>query len=198
MLVLKFSAEATLMDRSADGGFITWIDVTIQVNDPNVEVGRTEIEIGSGRLAMVHVAEAFNQGESLEDILDADSQEIYDLYEVFFKGRTLREPYENGDGMDVLYVADLELAAEWHDRLIEEAVVRRTIETWGGGCAIAVLPVNDLAEAHRWEAAGFGLMALAPKAQSSGYVAMDLSMKHPRIVEADAEGHRFRIEPADD
>lgn len=183
------------MEPTVDGGFITWIDVTIHAKDESVEVGRVETEIGHVRIALVHAGEALNRAEPLGDILDADSQEMCDIYDVFFDGVTPRSPYDNGNGMDLLYVADLELATDWQGRMIEEAVVQRLVETWGGGCAVAVMSVADLVQAQRWEQAGFTMMALAPRAHHCGYVASDLSMKQPRVVEADEQGHRFRIAP---
>ena len=41
------------------------------------------------------------------------------------------------------------------------------------------------------------VVAHEPSTSESGYLWMDLSLKHPRVVQADEDGHRFSID-ADD
>ena len=181
------------MEPDVDAGLVTWLDVEIEVYDDAIEVGRNTLEVGRARIALIHGGEALNRDEPIEDVLDADSQELHDLHEVFFDGEGLKEVYENGNGNDVFYVSEIEIAEAWRGKNIEAAVVRRLVDVWAGGAAIAVVPVADLMEAQRWATAGFALMALAPTAHSCGYVAMDLTMRHPSVIEE--ENHVFRFEP---
>jgi hypothetical protein len=187
MLVLKCSTEIAILEPSVDAGLVTWLEIT--VHDAESELA----PVGRARVAVIHGGEALNYGESIHDVLDADGQELADLDDVFFDKDGLKEKYENGMGSDLLYFADLELAAGWQNRMIEQAAARRITEVFGGGCSIAIMTVADLMEAERWEKVGFSMMALAPTASRVGYVAMDLSMKQPRIVERERDS--FGVEP---
>lgn len=189
MLVLRCSTELALIEPSADSGFVTWVDVALHKSE--VDISR----VGSARFAIIHGGEVLNCGESMSDVLDADSQELHDLDDVFFDDNVLKESYQNGEGLDVLYFREIEVTELWRGRLIEEAIVHRIIHAYGGGCGIAVMPVEDRQEAERWERLGFKTLALAPRPSCVGYVAMDLSMKQPRVVDVEDRDDHFAIEP---
>ena len=193
MLVLKCQTEIPLCEPSADGGYVQWIDVTVAQAD--TDIGR----IGSARVAIILGGPVMNHGESIHDVLDADSQELCDLDEVFYDDGHLKEAYENGEGQNVLYFSEIDIAPQWTGKMIEEVVVDRILDTLGNGCAIAVMPVSDKMEAARWEALGFTEMALAPRAMQTGYVARDQSLKQPRVRECGAgdDEDRFEIRPHD-
>lgn len=112
---------------------------------------------------------------------------------IFFEEGSLKDEYGNGVGSDVLYVDSLELRLDWHGRNVEEAVVRRVLDSWGQGCAIGAMAVKNAAEVSRWKMISFEV-AQASTSVEQGYVYMDLSLKHPRIAQADDDGHTFAID----
>ncbi len=191
MLVLKLGTEIPLAEPTEDFGFITWLDIAIREFD-----SANASPVGSARVAVLHCGEALNHGISMHDVLDEDSEGLARLDRIFFEDGSLRDEYGNGGGTDVLFFESLELQADWRGRNVEEAVARRVLDVWGQGCAIGVMPVNNEEEASRWEAIGFE-GAQEPTAGEQGYVWLDLSLKHPRIVQADDKGHSFSIDPDD-
>lgn len=191
MLVLKLGTEIPLAEPNAEFGFITWLDVTIREFD-----SQNPAPVGTARVAVIHCGEALNHGVSMHDVLDQDSEGLGVLDGIFFEDGSLKDDYGNGVGADVLYFDSLELRLDWHGRNVEEAFVRRVLDAWGQGCAIGVMPVKTTTEVSRWEAIGFDV-AHEPTSTEPGYVCMDLSLKHPRIVQTDDDGHRFSVE-ADD
>lgn len=71
-------------------------------------------------------------------VLDADSEELFGLDDVFFDDDEYLKPdYVNRVGFNVMYFAEVELLPAWR-RKVEQALVRRIADTWGQGCAIAV------------------------------------------------------------
>lgn len=187
MLVLKFATETPLAESSEEFGLVTRMDVTIREFDST-----STSPVGSARVAVIHCGEALNHGISIHDVLDQDSEELDTLDEILFEDGLLKEDYCNGVGSDVLYFEDLELQLDWHGHHVEEAIVRRILDDWGQGCAIGVLPINDADEAIRWKAMGFEI-AQEPSGAEQGYMYIDLSLRHPRVLQADDKGHSFRI-----
>jgi hypothetical protein len=190
MLLLRCSAEVAVMEPDVDVGFVTWLEVVIERRDDD----DAETEIGRAKLALIHLGEVYNQGEDIAEVLDADSRELCDLHDVFFDGDELRPAYVNGGGLDLLYVAEIEVAPEWQGRMIEEAVVRRLGDAWGGSCNVIIMPVEDLVAASRWERVGFTMMALTPSATRTGYVALDPTLLQPRIVPVDLGKDAYMVE----
>lgn len=80
-------------------------------------------------------------------------------------------------------------------RSIEESITRRVFDAWGQGCAIGVLPIVAADDPSRWKVMGFELIG-GSRDHEQRYAVMDLSLKHPRVVE-DEEGHAFRVDPDD-
>lgn len=188
MLVLECKTSFAISEPNVDHGFVTWLEIGVQHIESQLG------PIGQVRVALIHAGEAMNYGESIHEVLDADSQELTDLDPIFFSDGALKEAYQNGNGQDIIYFADVNVAERWQDRMIEHAAVRRVAEVFGGGCAIAVIPVDDLHDAQRWESVGFTMIARAPTASRTGYVAMDLSLRQPRMVENDCDDPRFSVE----
>ena len=182
MLVLTLQTEMPLAEPNEEFGFVTWLDVTVRQFD-----APTRESIGHARIAVIQVADAMNRGVAMRDVLDADSEELFGLDDVFFDDDEYLKPeYANGVGFNVMYFAEVELVPAWRGKRIEEALVRRVADTWGEGCAIAVVPVDD--EGERWREMGF--QASEP---TSRYVYLDLSLVHPELVAADEQGHAFVV-----
>lgn len=191
MLVLKLDTQIPLAEPTASFGFINWLDISIREFDSS-----NPAPVGHARVAVLLCGEALNHGESMHDVLDEDGEGLGVLDGIFFEDGSLNDEYGNGVGSDLLYFADLELRIDWHNRNVEEAVVRRVLDAWGQGCAIGVMPVKNAAEVSRWKALGF-LVAKEPELTEPGYLYMDLSLKQPRVTQVDDEGHSFRVD-ADD
>jgi hypothetical protein len=190
MLVLKFETEIPLAEPNEEFGFITRLTITIRQFD-SARPG----PVGTARVAMIHCGDALNKGVSIHDVLDGDDEGLGVLDGILFEDGSLKEDYENGVGSDVLYVESLELRPEWRGRNIEEALTRRVFDTWGQGCAIGVVPVATSGDAPRWELMGFALVG-GPD-ENARYAVMDLSLKHPRVVESEEGRHIFRVVPDD-
>jgi hypothetical protein len=94
-----------LAEASAEFGFITRLDV--QVREFRASA------IGSARIAIVHVADALDKEVSIGEVLALDEGGLAMLEPTFFTKDALRDEYQNGVGMDVLYVERLELEVPW-------------------------------------------------------------------------------------
>lgn len=192
VLVLKVETEIPLADPNEDFGFVTRLAISVREFD-----SPTGTPIGTAEVALIHCAEALNKGVSISAVLDEDSEELAVLHGVFFEDDSLKEEYNNGVGLDVLYVETLELHPDWRGRKIEEAVVRRVFDVWGTGCAIGVMVLASPDESSRWEAMGFELVDDAEGTTSAAlFVVMDLSLRQPMVVEADAPQHTFQLAEA--
>lgn len=188
MLMLTVHAEMPLAAPTADSGFVTWLDVSLQR-----QATEARETIGRARVALIHVGDAMNRGAPMHDVLDADSGMLAELLDVFFEPDDyLKEEFSAGIGFNVLFFAAIELMLPWQRRLIEEALIRRMSDAWGDGCAIAVLPVQDSEEIKRWRAMGFQV-ARPPTKDRCGYVYLDLSVDLPDLDFADELGERFVI-----
>lgn len=186
MLVLTIQTEMPLAEPNEEFGFVTWLDVSVRQFD-----APTRESIGHARIAVIQVADAMNRGVEMREVLAADSDELFALYDVFFDDDEYLKPdYANGIGFNVMYFAKVELVPAWRGKRIEEALVRRVADTWGEGCAIAVVPQDD--DVERWREIGFQSLA-----RRSRYAFLDLSLAHPEVVAADDDGHTFRVTAGD-
>lgn len=191
MLVLSLSTEIPLSEPTVDYGFISTVDVVIREFD-----AASREPVGRATIRIINVADAINRGVGMHDVLDADSEEMFELFETFFdEHEYLKESFANGVGSNVMYFAEIDLAPAWRGRRIEEAIVLRLADTWGEGCAIAVIPVETQEEAARWAAAGF---KPAGDDRKPSYVYLDLSLKHPDVFASDDRGHAFDVRDVGD
>jgi hypothetical protein len=188
MLMLIVRAETPLVEPDEDLGFVTWLDATIErVDDESRE------PVGTARVALIHVANAMNRGVELGEVLDADSEELNALRDVFFEpDGDLNDEFVNGTGFDVLYFSTIELLLPWQRRSIDQALVRRLCDTFGESCAIAVLPIIDAEDQSGWHAMGFQV-ARKPTTERCGYMFLDLAASQPDVVSADPACERFTI-----
>jgi hypothetical protein len=187
MLVLDLKTAIPLAEPCADLGLVTWFDIAVRRADLDAQD-----LVGSARIAMIHVAESLDRGVPIIDALDADSEELLSLHDVFFDSGGLKDSFIEATGSNVLYVSSIELLLPWRGRRIEEALVRRIADTLGQGCAIAIVPVADASEASRWREIGFAI-ARAPADGLHGYAYLDLALAHPELMAADDDGHRFEV-----
>jgi hypothetical protein len=184
MLVLTLQTEMPLAEPNEEFGFVTWLDVSVRQFD-----APTRESIGRARIALIQVADAMNRGAEIREVLAAAGDELFALHDVFFDDDEYLKPdYANGIGFNVMYFAEVELVSTWRGRRIEEALVRRVADTWGEGCAIAVVPVND-EEIERWLDIGFK----SPDSAST-FAYLDLSLAHPKMIALDDPGHAFAIQ----
>lgn len=188
VLILKVETQIPLTAPNETFGFITRLMVSIREFD-----AATRDPVGSAEVAVVHCAEALDKGVSIRSVLAEDSQDLDAIGGIFFEDDALKDEYENGVGMDLLYFEKLELAPAWQGRRIEEAIVRRVFDTWGPAAAIGIMPVASPDEAARWRVMGFEDVH-EPDHLDSGFVFMDLSRRQPRVVETGTEGHAFDVD----
>lgn len=180
MLVLTIQTEMPLAEPNEQFGFVTWLDVSIRQFD-----APTPEPIGHARIAVIQVADAMNRGVEIREVLSAES-ELFGLYHVFFDADEYLKPdYANGSGFNAMYIAKIELVPVWRGKLIEQALVQRVTDTWGEGCAIAVVSMDEAAD--MWRMIGFEVPG-----SRGPYAFLDLSLSHPKLVAADEQGDAFR------
>ncbi len=184
MLMLSIANELPLANSDDASDLVTWMEIAIR------SIGADDrTRIGTARVALLRIAEAFERGITVREVLDADSQDLLALHEVLFDDDdTLAGEQGTRPGLDVLYFASIDLLLPWRGRRIEEAIVRRVCDVWGRGCAIAVVPFIDADEAARWRKIGF-VVAREPR-EHIGYAYLDLALDHPRLIAAD-DGNSF-------
>src|ERR1041385_3528375 len=129
MLLLSLKNEVPLAPYDDPGDLVTWMDVSIRT------VGADDgAQIGTARVALIHVAEALNRGISVQEVLEADGQELLALHDVLFdEDDSLSGQLGVGSGLDVLFFAAIDLMLPWRGRRVEEAIVLRVAQVWGGG-----------------------------------------------------------------
>jgi hypothetical protein len=153
MFTLDIATQTSLSRPDADGGFVTWLDITVISHDLATDEDQ---EVGTARAAIVHVGAIANSEESLADVLDADSDELEALYGVYFEDDWLRaDVAEAGGGSDLLYLSTLELDKCSSPEAVAVSIVRRLCETLASGCGLAVVPYPDNERIDHWLAAGF-------------------------------------------
>jgi hypothetical protein len=179
MLCLRIHTDISLSTPSVDHGFVTWLGVDI------IERRSDEVEeaVGTARVALVHVGAIYNAEDSLYDVLDAESDELEVLHDLYFKdGWVKLDLVDGGHGADLLYVSELELKdglTLWGTVGIQ--IVRRLCETLGAGCAIAVVRVEHGTPTQPWIEAGF-LVTRPESPEHDGYLYVDTSLRAPDLV----------------
>jgi hypothetical protein len=192
MLRLSASTCIDVEEPSDDGGFITWFDVLIHRYPPadddgagggDLDEGDEKVEqIGRARIAIVHVGDVANRGDSLYDALDADSGDLEALYHLYFDEESgwFKDEFGGGAGVDLGYIQALMIKPTWKGRNIELAVVQRLNTTIAAGCKMLVISVSSPEEIARWKPMGFEVSA--PERREPGHVHLNNEMKHPRVV----------------
>jgi hypothetical protein len=187
MLWINVSANIPLHEPNAGEGLITWFGV-------NVHHGEDENEqeiIGEATVALVHVREAANTGQDLLAALSVDSAELEALHHKYFRDGWIKDQFIDGSGNDLLYIADIEIAAAYDGRNIDLAVVRRLCDTIGHSCGLTVMPYDSKAEIAHWARMGF---AVSTPGKLSGWLHMTMGDRKARIAEAEGDGY-FRVVP---
>jgi hypothetical protein len=176
-----------MAEPSADHGLVTWFEVRV-VEGFEATDG---VVIARARVARVHVGAALDFGESLRDVLDADSGELAALYPVFFIDNELRDKFVQGAGNDLLYFCHVSLAPAWEGRNIEHALVRRIGDTLGQGCEVAVVLCSSAADAARWQRIGFAI------SDADGQFAhLALASRQARVIpNGDFSGYKIIANP---
>jgi hypothetical protein len=187
MLRINVSASIPLHEPNAGGGLITWFNVNVHHSEDE----NAEALIGEATVALVHVGEAANTGQDLRAVLDADSAELEALYHLYFRDGWLKDRYLDGSGSDLLYVADLKIAAAYDGRNIDLAVVRRLCDTIGHGCGLTVIPYDSKAEIAYWSRMGF---VVSTRGKPSGLLHMMMGARKARLADPHDEGC-FKIVP---
>jgi hypothetical protein len=178
--------ELPLHEPDVDWGLVTWLRIRLVHDRPD----ESQQPIGSAQAARIHIGAALNAGESLYEVLDADSADLEALYPVFFEDGELREAYCQGAGSDLLYIRHIELEPDWKERNVDLALVRRLCDTLGEGCELAVMEVDSDQEAARWQRMGFQRAA----SERGRFLYLPLASHQARVVDA-ADGTSFKVVP---
>lgn len=190
MLTIKMEAEASAYEPSVDAGLVTWWKVSVTRNDRGT--AGPVLAVGKLRVATINVGLALNLGESVADLLDADSDELEELYAVFFEGDWLRERFQSGSGGGLLFVAEMDLDDTWRRRDADLAIVDRLVDTLGMGCDIVVLATDERAHHERWARIGFDRTS-----KRGGFQYRNESLRHPRAAEVGDDRFEIRNLKAD-
>jgi hypothetical protein len=187
MLTLKVETDLALSEPNLEFGLITRWAITVCESDAT-----RSRSIGSAQFALIHCASALNLRVPICDVLDEDSADLSALYPVFFEKNSLKERYQGGAGMDIIYVEALELQPEARARNVEQAIVRRVFDTFGASCAIGVMDLLAPEDLTRWETLGFELVEEAETMSGdSQFLVMDLARVHPRVFEVEGQENAF-------
>ena len=167
---LVVRSEIALSPADLDGGLVMWLEASFEDAD-------TREDVGSARAAIVRVADAMNYGIPVRHALGGKLGALRDL---FFdrNANCLKHGYLTSVGWNLIYFDTVTLSASGHDRELELTALRRVIDVWGEGSAIAVIRVANDAEFRRWQPLAFELVR-APTAEASGYAVRDLSLPWP-------------------
>jgi hypothetical protein len=176
MFTLDIETQIPLSQPDADGGFVTWLDITVISHDLATD---EDHEAGTARAAIVHVGAIANSEESLADVLDADSGELEALYGVYFEDDWLRADIaEAGGGSDLLYLSTLELDKCSSPEAIAVSIIRRLCETLASGCGLAIVPYSENERIDHWLAAGFEITR-PTRNEATGYLHLDTGLTPP-------------------
>lgn len=178
--------ELPLREPDVDWGLVTWLRIRLIQDGPD----DSERAIGTAEAARIHIAAALNAGESVYDMLDADSGDLEALHTVFFDDAELREEYCQGAGSDLLYIRQIELEPDWEGRNVDLALVRRLCDTLGEGCELAVMEADTDAEVEHWQRMGFQRAASG----HGRFLYLPLALHQARVVEA-GDGASFKVVP---
>jgi hypothetical protein len=170
MLRLVVRSEIPLLPEDLERGLVMWIDASIHDSE-------TSEGIGSMRTALVRVADAMNHGISLRRALAAELSELADLF-LETDANCLKPRFLNSVGWNVMYFDSIAFLPSWTGSEIERTALRRMLEIWGEGSAIAVVRLADVAAFRRWQPLGFELVR-APELGVIGYACRDLSLPWP-------------------
>lgn len=186
---VTFEGEITLSDPSTDAGFLTWIQAKIFHTVAEEEGSQ---QIGSVRVALIHVDDACEAGE-LYDALDADSSTLEGLYDVFFDEAGLKGEFSEGAGEDLMYFETIDLAPEWQGRDLELLVVRRLIDALGHGAELVVLPYQGQSR-HQWERIGFEVTREA-QGEESGLMHLMRAFQQPKVLASEDDVPTIQVVP---
>lgn len=174
-------------DDEPSSGVVTWFDADVM----EILEDESELKLGEASAALIH---AGDRDEDLLFALDADSGELEAMYHVYFdKNGDLRDQFVQGTGLNVLYVAGIELGDEHRSRNIDLAVLRRLADALGDGCELVVIPYESKSEAEHWQRMGFQVST--PGAET-GYVHLPLAFRQARVV-PDGDGFKVLPDPYD-
>jgi hypothetical protein len=167
---------ATEIDLEGPGndGYVTWL---------NARLSSGTRQLGTGRLALVHVGEIADAAGEIWPALHGTSLEP--LHEVYFSQGWYRDEYADGAGIDLLYVDHINIEPGHERKNLDLALVRRLCDTLGSGCQLTVVPYADADRAAHWAQLGF---SVSTAGRPTGLMHMKLGYRHARVVDATGSG----------
>lgn len=197
-MYLLATTEIPMTDVSVDRGFITGYSIEIKfaslpehfeaaglvVPDGTNDQGDAVADGGTAVVDRLHLSLVDEEGHSLFDACDADSQEWEAVYSAF-----LAEDSDHGFFQDipeteecyqrdVLLIHDISLKPEYKGRGIEMAVARRIIETIGSWCDLIVYNFGN----HLDELDVLAPMGFRP-GPVEGYAFLNPNFEHQKVKE---------------
>lgn len=162
------------LDSSAEGRFVTWFDVTAREGDA---------VLAHARIALVHVGEiADDHGDVWRALRAAGIEYLHDTY---FDQGWFKDEFADGAGLDLLYVAELDVDARFAGRNLDLALLRRVSQTLGSGCQLVVMPYKSALEAAHWSPVGF---EISTPGRSRGLLHLKLGLQHAPVVDTSGDG----------
>ncbi len=159
----------------AASAYVTWLDV--DVADPVTNAR------GTARVAIVHVGEIT---DALGDVAPAlQGTALEPIARAYFAEGWYRDEFSDGAGIDLIYVASVEMNDEALARNVDLAMIRRLCDTLGSGCQLAVMPYTSPLDAAHWGRLGF---SLTTSGRANGLMHMKLGYRHARIVDSTGSG----------
>lgn len=167
---MKLSVASDLdLGTLADDRFVTWLDLAARED---------AVQTARARAALVHIGEiADDHGDVWRALRAAGLEHLHDVY---FQQGWYKDAYAEGAGIDLLYVANLEVTTQARGRNLDLAVVRRACETLASGCQLVVLPYANALEAAHWAQIGF---EISTPGRSSGLLHLAMGVRHPQVID---------------
>lgn len=135
---IRFTVERSLMASEEPSDFV--IDVRGELLYGSSRKTREEVGWVSARV--VHAGRACNEEQSLFDVCDSIDQSLYDYASAVLDldSGSIRESVSDGcAGADVLIVESIQVVPAHRGRRLGLLAMRRTIDTFGQGCAVVVI-----------------------------------------------------------
>jgi hypothetical protein len=133
---VRFTVKRSLVADEEPSEYVIEIDGSIEFASDTPEV------VGRISARVVQAARALNDGEYLFEVCDSVDQSLHDYASAVYdyEEESIVESISDGcAGADVLIVQSIQIIAAHRGRRLGLLAMRRTIDTFGGGCAAVVI-----------------------------------------------------------
>lgn len=138
--VIRFAIERPLISIADPADYV--IDVAGEIRVRSADDDSASEVVGWIDARVVQAGRACNDGEALFEVCDTIDQELHDYASAVydFDSESIRESISDGcAGTDILIVETIKILPAHRGRRLGLLAMRRTIDTFGEGCAAVVI-----------------------------------------------------------